>query len=96
MPRLGDSVRQDDLIATVEANDSLQTYEIRAPISGIVVDIHANPGEFAGDQPLLTIANYSNVWVDLNVFPSEVQRIRAGQRISCSSSWAISAAPLSG
>ena len=66
---------------TVEANDSLQTYEIRAPISGIVVDSHANPGEFAGEQSLLTIANYERVWADLNVFPGEAQDIRAGQSV---------------
>lgn len=81
-PALGDSVTQGELIATVEANDSLQTYEIRAPISGIVVDSHANPGEFAGSQPLLTIANYLNVWADLNVFPGEAQRIRPGQAVT--------------
>ena len=78
---LGDSVSAGDLIATVEANDSLQTYEITAPISGVVVDSHANPGEYAGEQHLLTIANYQNVWADLNVFPGEAQRIRAGQEV---------------
>lgn len=80
-PALGDSVSQGDLIATVEANDSLQTYEIRAPISGVVVDSHANPGEFAGEQHLLTIADYGNVWADLNVFPGEAQTIRPGQSV---------------
>ncbi|HJO11800.1 MAG TPA: efflux RND transporter periplasmic adaptor subunit [Gammaproteobacteria bacterium] len=80
--RLGDTVSQGQLIATVEANDSLQTYEIRAPISGIVVDSHANPGEYAGEQPLLTIVNYQNVWADLNVFPGEAQRIRPGQEVN--------------
>lgn len=83
-PALGDSVEKGDLIATVEANDSLQTYEIRAPISGVVVDSHANPGEFAGDQHLLTIADYGNVWADLNVFPSEAQAIRPGQEVRLS------------
>jgi cobalt-zinc-cadmium efflux system membrane fusion protein len=83
-PALGDSVSQGDLIVTVEANDSLQTYEIRAPISGIVVDSHANPGEFAGDQHLLTIADYRNVWADLNVFPGEAQAIRPGQTVALS------------
>lgn len=80
-PGLGDTVTAGDLIATVEANDSLQTYEITAPISGVVVDSHANPGEYAGDQHLLTIANYRDVWADLNVFPSDAQRIRAGQNV---------------
>jgi len=79
IPSLGDAVERGDLIATVEANDSLQSYEITAPISGIVVDSHANPGEYAGDQHLLTIANYQNVWADLNVFPGEARRITAGQ-----------------
>jgi membrane fusion protein, heavy metal efflux system len=81
MPSLGDAVSQGDLIVTIEANDSLQTYEIHAPISGIVVDSHANPGEFAGDQHLLTVANYQNVWADLNVFPGEAQRIKSGQEV---------------
>lgn len=81
IPSLGDSVRQGDLLASVEANDSLQNYEIYAPIDGIIIDIHANPGEFAGDQVLLTIANYSNVWADLNVFPREAQFVRAGQNV---------------
>jgi cobalt-zinc-cadmium efflux system membrane fusion protein len=81
IPALGDSVAQGDLIATVEANDSLRSYEIRAPISGLVVDSHANPGEHAGGQTLLTIADYRNVWADLNVFPSSAQTIQAGQSV---------------
>lgn len=76
---LGDSVTAGEVIATIEANDSLRTYDITAPISGIVVDSHANPGEFAGDQILLTIADYKSVWADLNVFPSAAQTIRPGQ-----------------
>lgn len=84
MPVLGDTVAQGELLATVEANDSLQTYEIHAPIAGIVIDIHANPGEYAGEQALMTIANYQNVWADLSVFPSEAQFIKAGQAVNLS------------
>ncbi|MDP6417479.1 MAG: efflux RND transporter periplasmic adaptor subunit, partial [Gammaproteobacteria bacterium] len=80
-PELGDTVNAGDLVVTVEANDSLQTYEITAPISGVVVDSHANPGEYAGEQHLLTIANYRDVWADLNVFPGQAQRVRAGQEV---------------
>lgn len=80
-PALGDAVIAGEVIATVEANDSLQTYEIKAPISGIVVDSHANPGEFAGAEPLLTVANYRDVWADLNIFPGDAQRVRPGQQV---------------
>ena len=68
VPSLGDSVEEWEQVAVIEANTSLQTYEIKAPLSGIVVEKHANPGELASGQPLLTIANYDNIWVDLAVF----------------------------
>lgn len=77
-PALGDTVVSGEIIATVEANSSLQTYEIRAPINGIVVEKHANPGEMAGEATLLTIANYDNLWVDLTVFPGDASQIKPG------------------
>lgn len=80
-PDLGDTVEAGELVATIQANDSLQTYELRAPISGVVVDMHANPGEFAGTEPLLTLANYEDVWADLNIFPGQASRIQAGQAV---------------
>ena len=77
-PALGEAVASGDVIATIEANDSLQAYDIRAPIDGIVIDKHANPGELAGNDPLLTIASYERLWVDLAVFPSDARDIRPG------------------
>lgn len=83
-PGLGETVQAGDLLATIQANDSLQTYELRAPIAGMVVDMHANPGEFAGDEPLMTVANYQQVWADLNIFPGQSSRIRPGQAVAVS------------
>ena len=77
-PALGDSVEAGQVIAVIEANSSLQNYEIRAPLSGIVVEKHANQGELASGQPLLTIANYDRIWVDLTVFPGDSQQIVPG------------------
>lgn len=74
-PRLGDTVNAGDVIAVIEANNSLQEYQIRAPLSGTVIDKHANPGELVTDQPLLTIANYDSLWVDLTLFPGDFQHI---------------------
>lgn len=83
-PALGDVVESGDIIASIEANSSLQTYEIQAPITGIVVDKHANPGEMAGSESLLTIANYDNLWVDLSVFPGDSQQIKPGLPVTIS------------
>lgn len=79
---LGDYVESGQLVAVIQANNSLQNYEVRAPISGIVVDIHANPGELADTESLLTIANYGTVWAELNLFPGQIQRVRAGQMVT--------------
>ena len=82
VPSLGDSVEVGEVIAVIEANISLQTYEIKAPLSGIVVEKHANPGELASGQPLLTIANYDNIWVDLAVFPGDSHQVRTGMSVT--------------
>ena len=79
---LGDSVEEGEVVASIEANNSLQDYEIRAPLSGIVVEKHANRGELASGQSLLTIANYDNIWVDLTVFPGDSRQIRSGMSVT--------------
>ena len=81
-PALGDSVEAGQVIAVIEANSSLQNYEIRAPLSGIVVEKHANTGELASGQSLLTIANYEDIWVDLTVFPGDSQQVRTGMSVT--------------
>lgn len=82
IPALGDTVTAGQVIAVIEANNSLQTYEILAPLSGTVVEKHANPGEQATTQSLLTIANYENIWVDLTIFPGDSQQVRSGMPVT--------------
>lgn len=81
VPALGDRVEAGEIIAAIEANNSLQTYQIRAPISGTVVDKHANPGEQAMEQSLMTIANYERLWIDFTVFPGDTQHVKAGMNV---------------
>jgi cobalt-zinc-cadmium efflux system membrane fusion protein len=52
---------------------------VTAPIAGIVTSRHAEPGEQAGDEELFEIADYSTVWVELNVFARDRARVREGQ-----------------
>ena len=59
-----------------------RNYEILAPLSGIAVEKHANRGELASGQSLLTIANYDSIWVDLTVFPGDSQQIRSGMSVT--------------
>jgi cobalt-zinc-cadmium efflux system membrane fusion protein len=79
--RIGDRVQAGEALAEVESDDSLQTYAVRAPIGGIVVQQLANTGETTGDGALYTIADLSHVWVDLAVFRGDQARVKVGQPV---------------
>ncbi len=79
--RVGDTVRQGETLATVESNESLQTYAVVAPLSGVITARNANPGENTGDKPLFTVADLSTVWVELLLFPRDLATARVGQSV---------------
>lgn len=83
--RIGDPVKQGETLATVESNESLQTYPVIAPLSGVVTQRHANPGEQTGDKTLFTVADLSTVWVEVSLFPRDVARVRVGQPVQVKS-----------
>lgn len=78
----GDSVTRGQLLATVEANDSLRSYAITAPISGVVIARNTHVGDVAGDAPLFEIADLSEVWVDLHAFGKDLPRLEPGQPVT--------------
>lgn len=81
--RLGDTARKDEVLATVESNQSLTTFELKAPIDGTVIDRDGTLGEFASEQrPLFTIADLSTMWVDLAVHRRDFGRVRVGDVVA--------------
>ncbi len=75
----GDTVRAGQALAAVESNLSLTTYAVTSPISGVVLARNAAVGSVASDAaPLFEVADLSSLWVDLHVFGSDAQHIRAG------------------
>ena len=81
-PSLGDSVREGQSLAKIESNESLKSYTIKAPISGVITQRDANPGEQTGGRQLFTITDTSSVWVDLSVFPADRARVIAGAPVT--------------
>ncbi len=76
---VGDSVRAGQVLASIESNLSLTTYEVASPISGVVLARNAAVGNIASEaMPLYEIADLSALWVDLHIFGSDAQHIRAG------------------
>ena len=82
---IGDAVDAGDLLASVEANESLKRYSIKAPISGIVTERHANAGELAQDQVLFSIVNPARLWAELRIFEGQLADIKVEQPLRLSS-----------
>ncbi|MDP1838496.1 MAG: efflux RND transporter periplasmic adaptor subunit [Reyranella sp.] len=81
--RLGDKVKKDEVLATVESNQSLTTYELKAPIDGTVIDRDGTLGEFASEaRPLFTVADLSTMWIDFAVFRRDFARVAVGDAVS--------------
>jgi len=78
---LGDSVRRGDVLAEIQSNESLQSYKIKAPISGVIVGRELQVGAATGANPLFTIADLSKVWIELDVFDRDLDRVRTGQSV---------------
>lgn len=79
--QIGDSVRQGETLGTVESNESLQGYNLTAPLTGVVTARNANPGEQTGDKVLFSVADLSAVWVELSLFPRDAAKVRVGQQV---------------
>ena len=79
---LGDHVVKGDVLAVVESNDSLRSYEIKSEITGTVITKHIALGEFVkNEDTIFAIADLSSVWADLSVFRQDFARLQIGQSV---------------
>jgi len=79
---VGDQVRKGDTLAEVENSSSLQTYSVRAPISGTVLERRTNAGDVAASDPLFVIGDIGSAQAELHVFPKDAGRIKPGQSVT--------------
>lgn len=88
---VGDTVREGEPLATVESNESLQTYTVTAPIAGIVTARHAAEGEQTDAEALFEIADFSSVWAELDVFARDRPRIKTGLPVEIGAATGVTA-----
>jgi cobalt-zinc-cadmium efflux system membrane fusion protein len=77
----GQTVVRGALLAQVQSNESLQSYAVAAPIAGTIVEHRAQVGEATGEEPLFTLVDVSQVWIELDVFQNDLSRIEVGQSV---------------
>jgi cobalt-zinc-cadmium efflux system membrane fusion protein len=74
--RIGDTVAKDEQLASVESNQSLTPYDLKAPIGGTVIDRQISLGEYTSEQkPAFVVADLSTIWVDLSIYRQDLKRI---------------------
>lgn len=78
----GQKVKRGDLLASVESNKSLNTFNVLSPVDGIIIERDTNVGDVAGDRPLFTIADLSEVWAEFHVFPTDLPNVQPDQMVS--------------
>lgn len=84
--RIGETVEKGETLARVTASESLQTYAIPAPISGVVMERRANVGDVATTgNALYIIADASQVHAEFYVYPRDAERLGAGQPVTVKS-----------
>ena len=80
--RLGDKVNKGDVLAVIESNQSLTTYDLKSPISGTVVERGVALGEYVSEQkPAFIVADLSTLWVDLSVYRRDFAKVRVGDPV---------------
>jgi len=83
--RIGDRVKAGEVLAVIESNESLATYEVKSLIAGTVGDMHLSLGEVvADDSHAFTITDLSSVWANFSVYQKDLPYIKLGQRVTIS------------
>lgn len=79
--KLGQRVKQGEVLAIVESNESMTPYEIRSLIDGTIIEMHLTEGEMiSGDNDhAFLIADLSEVWANLTVYQKDLPYIKIGQ-----------------
>jgi cobalt-zinc-cadmium efflux system membrane fusion protein len=75
----------DDIEGLADAEDTgLSTYELKAPLTGVVIARELTRGEVVSDEPAETpfvVADLSSVWVNLAVYQRDLAAVRRGTTV---------------
>ena len=82
---VGDSVKQGEVLAMVESNESMLQYPVKSPISGIVLAKETNVNDVAGENSMFTVTDLSEVWAEFFIFQKDLAKVQQGQKVNISS-----------
>lgn len=79
---LGDEVREGDVLAIIQSNQSVAPYEVKSLVSGTIIEKHLTLGEFVRDDAdIYVVADLSTVWAKISVYAKYLSQIKSGQKV---------------
>ncbi len=78
---MGDSVTKGETLLTIQNNESLQNYDVKAPISGLITQRNVQTGESTGNEALYVITDFTQIWIEFDVFSKDLSLIKTGQHV---------------
>lgn len=75
---LGDRVEKGQRLATIESNESLQRYDVKAPIDGVVSMRDLSEGEQTQGRRLMELVEPRALQAELAVYPKDWTRVSTG------------------
>lgn len=80
--RVGDEVTAGQVLAIIESDGSLSSYEMKTLISGTIIDKHITLGEAVSrENGAFIVADLSTVWVDITVYQRDIPSVAIGQKV---------------
>ncbi len=83
--RLAVAQVKDALGAVKEAQADLELTNVRSPENGQILKIYARPGEIIDQQGIADLGRTDQMYVVAEVYESDIDRVRVGQRANVSS-----------
>jgi cobalt-zinc-cadmium efflux system membrane fusion protein len=77
--QVGDAVREGQVLAVIEGDESLAPYEMTTFIAGTLIEKHMTLGEpVSRDSDSFVVADLSTVWIDITVYLRDLDLIKVG------------------
>jgi cobalt-zinc-cadmium efflux system membrane fusion protein len=80
---IGDKVKKDDVLVSLENRSTLTVYTLLAPFDGTIISKNVAVGESVEEgTKLFELADLSSVWADVSVYPKYLHKIKKGSSVT--------------
>lgn len=80
----GDQVKKGQRLLTVLNQQTLQTYAVTSPAAGEVTLRPVKKGDHSDMGTLVEVSDLSKVWVEMSMFPQDIEAISKGMKVRVS------------